>query len=148
MKMKFLVNMGAALAMGAASLAVTATPAMARDHYRGYDRGDHYRGYNRANAIIATPTVGIAVATAAVIVAATMARAAPSSVRSPVACSAMRSVAIQGVTAVATAPPARSSAQASALWPAARSIATAKSHRLDAHRAVPLGRPLSCRFAR
>ena len=47
MKMKFLVNMGAALAMGAASLAVTATPAMARDHYRGYDRGDHYRGYNR-----------------------------------------------------------------------------------------------------
>ncbi|MFC3442234.1 glycine zipper 2TM domain-containing protein [Sphingobium rhizovicinum] len=48
MKMKFLVNMGAALAMGAASLAVTATPAMARDHYRGYDRGDYYRGgYDR-----------------------------------------------------------------------------------------------------
>jgi hypothetical protein len=49
MKMKFLVNMGAALAMGAASLAVTATPAMARDHYRGgYERGDHYRGNSRA----------------------------------------------------------------------------------------------------
>ena len=45
MKMKFLINMGAALAMGAASLAVTATPAMARDgYYRGYDRGDYYRG--------------------------------------------------------------------------------------------------------
>ena len=45
MKMKFLVNLGAALAMGAASLAATATPAMARDHYRGYDRGDYYNGY-------------------------------------------------------------------------------------------------------
>lgn len=49
MKMKFLVNMGAALAMGAASLAATATPAMARDgYYRGYDRGDdYYRGGDR-----------------------------------------------------------------------------------------------------
>ena len=45
MKMKFLINMGAALAMGAASLAATATPAMARDGYhRGYDRGNYYRG--------------------------------------------------------------------------------------------------------
>ncbi|KQN10109.1 hypothetical protein ASE85_04085 [Sphingobium sp. Leaf26] len=45
MKMKFLVNLGAALAMGAASFAVTATPAAARDHYRGgYERGDYYRG--------------------------------------------------------------------------------------------------------
>ncbi|SEQ91697.1 glycine zipper 2TM domain-containing protein [Sphingobium sp. YR768] len=48
MKMKFLVNMGAALAMGVASLAVSAAPAQARDHYRGYDRGDYYRGgYDR-----------------------------------------------------------------------------------------------------
>lgn len=48
MKMKFLVNMGAALAMGAASLVATASPAMARDgYYRGYDRGDYYRGYDR-----------------------------------------------------------------------------------------------------
>lgn len=45
MKIKYLINMGAALAMGVASLAATATPAMARDgYYRGYDRGDHYRG--------------------------------------------------------------------------------------------------------
>ncbi|MES2157383.1 MAG: glycine zipper 2TM domain-containing protein [Pseudomonadota bacterium] len=49
MKMKFLVNMGAALAMGAASLVATATPAMAQGGYyrgydRGYDRGDYYRG--------------------------------------------------------------------------------------------------------
>ncbi len=45
MKMKFLINMGAALAMGAASLAVTATPAMARDGWgRHYERGDYYRG--------------------------------------------------------------------------------------------------------
>ncbi|EXS69758.1 glycine zipper 2TM domain-containing protein [Sphingobium sp. Ant17] len=53
MKMKFLVNLGAALAMGAASLAVTATPAMAQNgYYRGYDRGgydrgDYYRGGDR-----------------------------------------------------------------------------------------------------
>ncbi|QGP78996.1 glycine zipper 2TM domain-containing protein [Sphingobium sp. CAP-1] len=50
MKMKFLVNLGAALAMGAASFAMTATPAAARDHYRGgyYERGDYYRGgYDR-----------------------------------------------------------------------------------------------------
>ena len=33
MKMKFLINMGAALAMGAASPAVPATLAMARDGY-------------------------------------------------------------------------------------------------------------------
>lgn len=46
MKTKFLVNLGAALAMGVASFAVTATPAAARDGYhRGYDRGHHYRGY-------------------------------------------------------------------------------------------------------
>ncbi|AJR22656.1 MULTISPECIES: glycine zipper 2TM domain-containing protein [Sphingobium] len=45
MKTKFLINLGAALAMGAASLAVTATPAMARDGWgRHYDRGDYYRG--------------------------------------------------------------------------------------------------------
>jgi hypothetical protein len=45
MKMKFLVNMGAALAMGVASIAATATPAMARDGYhRNYGRGDYYRG--------------------------------------------------------------------------------------------------------
>ncbi|WP_278394695.1 glycine zipper 2TM domain-containing protein [Sphingobium yanoikuyae] len=45
MKMKYLINLGAALAMGAASLAVTATPAMARDGWgRGYERGDYYRG--------------------------------------------------------------------------------------------------------
>lgn len=43
MKMKFLINMGAALAMGAASLAVTATPAAAQGWSR-YDRGDYYRG--------------------------------------------------------------------------------------------------------
>ncbi len=60
MKTKFLINMGAALAMGVASLAATATPAMARDGYhRGYDRGNYYRGdrgyrgyrgdYNRGN---------------------------------------------------------------------------------------------------
>ncbi|MGC4251225.1 MAG: glycine zipper 2TM domain-containing protein [Sphingobium sp.] len=47
MKMKFLVNMGAALAMGVASFAVTASPAMARDGWgRNYDRGHSYRGYN------------------------------------------------------------------------------------------------------
>ncbi|BAV65732.1 glycine zipper 2TM domain-containing protein [Sphingobium cloacae] len=45
MKMKFLVNMGAALAMGVASFAVTATPAMARHGWgHQYDRGDYYRG--------------------------------------------------------------------------------------------------------
>lgn len=44
MKTKFLVNMGAALAMIAGSLAVTATPAMARDGWGRHDRGD-YRGY-------------------------------------------------------------------------------------------------------
>lgn len=45
MKTKFLINLGAALAMGAASLAVTAKPAMARDGWgRHYDRGDYYRG--------------------------------------------------------------------------------------------------------
>lgn len=45
MKTKFLINMGAALAMGVASFAATASPAMARDgYYRGYDRGDYYRG--------------------------------------------------------------------------------------------------------
>ena len=45
MKMKYLINLGAALAMGAASLAVTATPAMARDGWgRSYERGDYYRG--------------------------------------------------------------------------------------------------------
>ncbi len=50
MKTKFLINMGAALAMGVASLAATATPAMARDgYYRGYDRGDYYRGYDRGD---------------------------------------------------------------------------------------------------
>src|SRR3546814_20796815 len=41
MKTKFLINLGAALAMGAASLAVTATPALARDGAgRHYERGD------------------------------------------------------------------------------------------------------------
>ena len=44
MKMKFLINMGAALAMGAASLAVTAAPAQAHDGWGRYDRGDYYRG--------------------------------------------------------------------------------------------------------
>jgi len=45
MKTKFLINMGAALAMGVASLAATATPAMARDGWgRHYERGDYYRG--------------------------------------------------------------------------------------------------------
>lgn len=47
MKMKFLVNMGAALAMGVASFAATATPASARDrdgYSRHYGRGDYYRG--------------------------------------------------------------------------------------------------------
>lgn len=50
MKKSSLINMGAALAMGIASFAATATPAAARDHYRGYDRGSYYgggdRGYN------------------------------------------------------------------------------------------------------
>jgi hypothetical protein len=44
MKTKFLINMGAALAMGVASLAVTAAPAQARDGWGRYDRGDYYRG--------------------------------------------------------------------------------------------------------
>ena len=44
MKTKFLINMGAALAMGLGSLVATATPAMAQGRY--YDRGDYYRGYN------------------------------------------------------------------------------------------------------
>ncbi|WP_242125281.1 glycine zipper 2TM domain-containing protein [Sphingobium sp. Sx8-8] len=45
MKTKFLINMGAALAMGAASLAVTAAPAQARDGWgHRYERGDYYRG--------------------------------------------------------------------------------------------------------
>jgi hypothetical protein len=44
MKTKFLINMGAALAMGAASLAVTAAPAQARDGWGRYERGDYYRG--------------------------------------------------------------------------------------------------------
>lgn len=43
MKTKFLVNLGAALAMGAASFAVTSTPAMAQGYYRDYERGDYYR---------------------------------------------------------------------------------------------------------
>jgi hypothetical protein len=47
MKKSSLINMGAALAMGIASFAATATPAAARDHYRGYDRGDYYGGGNR-----------------------------------------------------------------------------------------------------
>jgi hypothetical protein len=52
MKKSMLINMGAALAMGIASFAATATPAAARDHYRGgYDRGDYYggRGYDRGH---------------------------------------------------------------------------------------------------
>ena len=36
MKMKYLINLGAALAMGAASLAVTATPAMNDTVNRAY----------------------------------------------------------------------------------------------------------------
>lgn len=45
MKTKFLINLGAALAMGAASFAVTATPAMADGGWgRHYERGDYYRG--------------------------------------------------------------------------------------------------------
>ena len=44
MKTKFLINMGAALAMTAASLVVTAAPAQARDGWGRYDRGDYYRG--------------------------------------------------------------------------------------------------------
>lgn len=45
MKTKMLINMSAALAMGVASLAATATPAMARDGYhRDYRAGDYYRG--------------------------------------------------------------------------------------------------------
>jgi hypothetical protein len=48
MKMKFLVNMGAALAMGAASFAVTTAPASAQYYRGGYERGDYYRGgYDR-----------------------------------------------------------------------------------------------------
>jgi uncharacterized protein YcfJ len=51
MKKSMLINMGAALAMGIASFAATATPAAARDHdrYGRYDRGDYYggRGYDR-----------------------------------------------------------------------------------------------------
>lgn len=43
MKTKFLINLGAALAMGAASLAVTTVPASAQGWGR-YDRGDYYRG--------------------------------------------------------------------------------------------------------
>lgn len=47
MKTKFLVNLGAALAMGVASFAATTAPASAQ-YYRGYDRGDYYRGgYDR-----------------------------------------------------------------------------------------------------
>lgn len=44
MKTKFLINLGAALAMGAASLAATVTPAQARDGWGRYERGDYYRG--------------------------------------------------------------------------------------------------------
>ena len=44
MKTKFLINMGAALAMGAASFAVTTAPAQARDGWGRYERGDYYRG--------------------------------------------------------------------------------------------------------
>ncbi|WP_176591826.1 glycine zipper 2TM domain-containing protein [Sphingobium sp. EM0848] len=45
MKTKFLINLGAALAMGAASFAVTTTPAMADGGWgRHYERGDYYRG--------------------------------------------------------------------------------------------------------
>jgi len=45
MKTKFLINLGTALAMGAASLAVTAAPAQARDGWgHRYERGDYYRG--------------------------------------------------------------------------------------------------------
>ncbi|MGB3930773.1 MAG: hypothetical protein WBL20_17650, partial [Sphingobium sp.] len=48
MKMKFLVNMGAALAMGVASFAATTAPASAQYYRGGYDRGDYYRGgYDR-----------------------------------------------------------------------------------------------------
>lgn len=44
MKTKFLINLGAALAMGAASLVATAAPAQARDGWGHYERGDYYRG--------------------------------------------------------------------------------------------------------
>jgi len=45
MKKSILINMGAALAMGVASFAATATPAAAHDgYYRSYERGDYYRG--------------------------------------------------------------------------------------------------------
>lgn len=44
MKTKFLINLGAALAMGAASLVATASPAQARDGWGRYERGDYYRG--------------------------------------------------------------------------------------------------------
>lgn len=44
MKTKFLINLGAALAMGAASLAATVAPAQARDGWSRYERGDYYRG--------------------------------------------------------------------------------------------------------
>lgn len=45
MKTKFLINLGAALAMGAASMVATAAPAQARDGWgRHYERGDYYRG--------------------------------------------------------------------------------------------------------
>lgn len=43
MKTKFLINLGAALAMGAASFAATVTPAAAQGYYRDYGRGDYYR---------------------------------------------------------------------------------------------------------
>lgn len=50
MKKSAFLNMGAALAMGVASFATISAPAMARDNYRGYergyDRGDYYRGGN------------------------------------------------------------------------------------------------------
>ena len=48
MKTKFLINMGAALAMGVASFAATTAPASAQYYRGGYDRGDYYRGgYDR-----------------------------------------------------------------------------------------------------
>ncbi|MDX3909133.1 MAG: glycine zipper 2TM domain-containing protein [Sphingobium sp.] len=51
MKKSAFLNMGAALAMGVASFVATSAPAMARDNYRGYergyDRGDYYRGGDR-----------------------------------------------------------------------------------------------------
>lgn len=47
---KGLIKIVASVGLGLTALSgIAATPAMARDHYRHYDRGDYYRGYDRGD---------------------------------------------------------------------------------------------------